>query len=999
MSKTTTKPPTAAEIAGVLGGVRQGTLFGTVSYRIPHVCGGEIALKKGTSGLAIWDRDNGSLGVRCFYGCEIRDARAAVAEAVGEPLRFGGSGGYQQWNDAVAPREPKYRSVTATPPEYSDGQLAAAAYARSVDVCPNCGGTLTSAIPIWAEVKMAAKTVPHHLRLKQHQALKNGFNAAPYLELRCSGGCSYHSIHSKLAAITKESVGSAWRQDSMRWLADGQPRWRYRIDPKPAEGRSSGWDLSGKGRTTTGAIPLQWQQASSPDTCRAIAVVEGDKAAAGAASADIPGVSIVSTGDTGGMANAWYGEIIASGVPVIIIPDRDAVNPRTGQRPGEAAAAKAALRLYETNAVVIADVSDLKDGEDAADMRPSDIRALVDAAVADIEAGKTWTPPASAGGQQQEARGARAGGRRLGRDVLISVAEIGRHYGLAVSDRRTKVSVDCPVCNAGTCNVFYVAERVGVRCEGGNGCRPADLYLAIESAMGRGNINRLESEERQTAEGQSPRYQSIPGLPPTDERENCTKRPVVVGTSPNEDEDGNPGQIWKSFGCDMDDCPGCESNRCWVNRRRLSLGIVDGQTQAWVAGFGTLKEANAARRQVRRTYREPAVILVVGRDFCQKDRRGKESPPEEEGLFGQSDREHAWFVIVIADQAPATAEIARRDAVVRTKAAAVAKAASEAFAKTEVLRRLQQIGKAAQRASKAAISAVKERDRRAEKLAEAAARRAALGYWHQMSDVMTAVDLAGTLPSRWEGEAAGDPKVNAISWGTGVNAWWVDIAISDSAYEVSGWKPDPFKQGVPGGGWLATTDTDRAWMKLPTEPKSRKYAEKWCAGMKPIPIDLVHAIMRNPAIRRHKSAMSRANRIDVLEATGYAGPAQLIWDAIRFRCGFRGWRDAFEFVKFETWEPKEWSTATVQVGCFVCEDEDYAGCEECMPPTPKKAAPDPDPDEPTFEEFYEVNGGWFCSDCGTLGCNGIDCQDEDDLFLPPESVWDYDYADAMSVME
>ena len=255
-----------------------------------------------------------------------------------------------------------------------------------------------------------------------------------------------------------------------------------------------------------------------------------------------------------------------------------------------------------------------------------------------------------------------------------------------------------------------------------------------------------------------------------------------------------------------------------------------------------------------------------------------------------------WFLVPVSDSQPGASEMARLDAVASTKNAAAAHAASVAYIKTEQHRMRLESGKPTKRSKAAMDTAVANAESRRVQAVKAMERRRRLGTWHELPDVMMSVEWAGALPGRWEPDAGND--VNAISWGSGQTAWWVSIADSDGPYQARGWKSDPEKQDVPPGGWIADNDADRAAMENSTEKQATYYAELWCEGMKPIPAEFAQELMRAPAIRRHKHAITKSSRQRLRELTGYDGPAQLIWDAVRYRCGLREWRDAFAFVAF-----------------------------------------------------------------------------------------------------
>ncbi len=587
--------------------------------------------------------------------------------------------------------------------------------------------------------------------------------------------------------------------------------------------------------------------------------------------------------------------------------------------------------------------------------------------------------PAGAGRRKHQAQDERPRQEpHIGSEVLIRVDEIAAHYGVKCRPHARRATIKCPVCATDNCQVFYVQERVGVRCDSGI-CRPRAIYTAIEAVMGRGTINRPAGDESIINQGNQ-RYQSIAGTPPEDQRADCEHWCVLRGDTPN-------GLIWRSYTCGNVNCPGCEANRRWVARRRTSLGILDGQTCAWVAGFGTLSEAREARRELRRHITEPAAIQLIGAPTLQKTLSSNDPGDWYLGIYGEFMSE--WFLVTVSDSQPGASEMARLDAVASTKNAAAAQAASVAHIKTEQHRLRLEWGKPTKRSQAAMDTAVARAESRRVQALKAMERRRRLGTWDELPDVMMSVELAGALPGRWKSDEGSD--VNAISWGSGETAWWVSIADSDGPYQARSWKADPEKQGVPAGGWIADNDADRAAMKNSTEKQAIYHAELWCQSVKPIPAEYSQELMRAPAIRRHKHAISKRSRQQLRELTGYDGPAQLIWDTVRYRSGLRGWRDAFAFVEFEGYgvESPEPPTCTCEgdIGCKVCQatDRNQSQAPEVTDIIGELAA-NHQPPVPWAMRYPDYADG-RCYYCGSVDCEpGAHDMDDPPYHAPEEST-------------
>ena len=252
-------------------------------------------------GLSISDSPDGLI-VKCWYGCENSEAYAAVREGLG-----------------------LYRDSSQEPVSAPNG---ASVYGKAtIDSilagrCPCCrANKFHTALPEWA-------------------TSEDDF--APYLLLVCAScKMSYDALHGALVDVVGDR-GQVWLQRAPYTLADGKKRYRLRRDP--GQGPKGQWDKAGKARRTSGREPLRWQDGTP------VVLVEGDKAAAALVSAELPH-GIYSVGDTSGLGSANYSTM--TGQTVIIWPDRDKINEKTGKRPGEVAAHKAAASLLRLDCEVL----------------------------------------------------------------------------------------------------------------------------------------------------------------------------------------------------------------------------------------------------------------------------------------------------------------------------------------------------------------------------------------------------------------------------------------------------------------------------------------------------------------------------------------------------------------------------------------------------------------------------------------------------------------------
>ena len=319
--------PNAATSAQRLGGRK----VGPNDWRIPHLCGGSApgAPLGDNPGLSIGDGDSGLL-VACHYGCNAAEAYLAVTAALGIDQNT-------------------RRSRRAGPPEFDTGRCP----------CPNCG---TEALSVGE--------IP----------------GTGWPRLACDCKTTYDRL---LSAVGPERW-TAWAE---YWLADGGPRRQVRPFPSRLGKAKSTWEQEPMGpggkrprRSARGLTPLIWGDDAAGN---ALVICEGEKAAAALVSAGInsAGYTPVSTQAAAGMRNANYAALV-SGRNVIVWPDADDVNPKTGRREGLEAAASAAPRILDAGATsvrlvdpgkaaALVPVGGKTDGADAADVPPDLISGLL----------------------------------------------------------------------------------------------------------------------------------------------------------------------------------------------------------------------------------------------------------------------------------------------------------------------------------------------------------------------------------------------------------------------------------------------------------------------------------------------------------------------------------------------------------------------------------------------------------------------------------------------
>ena len=319
--------PNATTSAQRLGGRK----VGPNDWRIPHLCGESApgAPLGDNPGLSIGDGDSGLL-VACHYGCNAAEAYKAVFAALGidqttrRPRRAGG-------------------------PEFETGRCP----------CPNCGteALLVGAIPGTGWPRLA---------------------------------CDCKTTYDRLLSAVGPERWTAWAE---YWLADGGPRRQVRPFPaRPGKAKTT-WEQEPMGsggkrprRSARGLTPLVWGDDAAGN---ALVICEGEKAAAALVSAriDSAGYTPVSTQSAAGMRNANYAALV-SGRNVIVWPDADDMNPKTGRREGPEAAAFAAPRILDSGATsvrlvdpgkaaALVPVGGKTDGADAADVPPDLIAGLL----------------------------------------------------------------------------------------------------------------------------------------------------------------------------------------------------------------------------------------------------------------------------------------------------------------------------------------------------------------------------------------------------------------------------------------------------------------------------------------------------------------------------------------------------------------------------------------------------------------------------------------------
>ena len=311
-----------------------GRKVGENDWRLAHLCGGaEPGTPLGTNpGLSIGDSADGGLIAHCYYGCDTATAYTAVRSALG-----------------IENRRPSSSSITP--------------WLR----CPDCQA---------------------HLPADQ-LITRTGWPA-----LACSCGTSYDRLLSSV-------VSKPWTAWAEYGLADGKPRRMVRRFPPRDDGPKSTWAREPAGpdgtrprRRAVGLTPLVW----GTDAPNAILIiVEGEKAAAALVSAAVHelGYTPISTQSAAGLATADYAALVA-GRYVIVWPDDDPPNQRTGKRPGPQAAHKAATRIQNAGAISVRVVDPeavallvpdggKRKGADAADVRPEHLPQL-------LENANTFTP-------------------------------------------------------------------------------------------------------------------------------------------------------------------------------------------------------------------------------------------------------------------------------------------------------------------------------------------------------------------------------------------------------------------------------------------------------------------------------------------------------------------------------------------------------------------------------------------------------------------------------
>ena len=281
----------------------------------------------------IGDGDNGLL-VACHYGCNTAQAYIAVTSALGID-------------------QTTRRSRRAGPPEFDTGRCP----------CPNCGteALLVGEIPGTGWPRLA---------------------------------CDCKTTYDRLLSAVGPVRWTAWAE---YWLADGGPRRQVRPFPaRPGKAKTT-WEQEPMGpggkrprRSARGLTPLVWGDDAAGN---ALVICEGEKAAAALVSGgiDSAGYTPVSTQSAAGMRNANYAALM-SGRNVIVWPDADDVNPKTGRREGPEAAAFAVRRILDSGAAsvrlvdpgkaaALVPVGGKTDGADAADVPPDLIPGLLDTAI------------------------------------------------------------------------------------------------------------------------------------------------------------------------------------------------------------------------------------------------------------------------------------------------------------------------------------------------------------------------------------------------------------------------------------------------------------------------------------------------------------------------------------------------------------------------------------------------------------------------------------------
>ena len=317
----------AATVARRLGGERRGAN----DWRLPHLCGGSAPGSPlgDNPGLSIGDGDDGLI-VACHYGCN-----AAAA--------------YTALHDALGLDRPPPKSARPSRPAFETGRRP----------CSNCG---TEALVV------------------------SEIHGTGWPRLTCDCGTTYDHL---LSALTSERW-TAWAE---YWLADGRPRRQVRPFPHRSGKSKSTWAKEPPGpdgkpgrRSVRGLTPLVWGDDHAGNS---LVMCEGEKAAAALVSAGVndAGYTPVSTQAAAGMRNGNYAALVSERT-VVVWPDADDVNQKTGRREGPEAAAAAVPRIWDAGAtaVLVVDIADVvaavpprgkTDGADAADVPPDLIPGLL----------------------------------------------------------------------------------------------------------------------------------------------------------------------------------------------------------------------------------------------------------------------------------------------------------------------------------------------------------------------------------------------------------------------------------------------------------------------------------------------------------------------------------------------------------------------------------------------------------------------------------------------
>ena len=329
--------PPADEIADRLGARRAGAH----GWRLPHLCAGEhhAAPIGANPGFSLRRLDDGTAGVKCFYGCPDSSAYAALRRALG---------------------------IAAPPPDTAASATRAAAVRRRDDDRP----------PVTAAEAR-----------RRNDAARNH----PPGGVALIAGTGWPRLHQPQRSYAEllDGISPRWTAWCDYTLADGQPDTAFRRFPAPRAGAKSLWATKvtdAPRRDHRGMHPAFWDNPAAAQG-DPVVVVEGEKAAAALASAQPAGWRIAS-GGAESLLRSLAPDTLLPAPRVLIWPDADTPGIIAGaglaQRLIDAGAAPQGIILMDTADVIAAarlyDPAMDTDGIDAADIPPELCIALLNSA-------------------------------------------------------------------------------------------------------------------------------------------------------------------------------------------------------------------------------------------------------------------------------------------------------------------------------------------------------------------------------------------------------------------------------------------------------------------------------------------------------------------------------------------------------------------------------------------------------------------------------------------